>query len=48
MIIEFEAKKPVIADNIFVAPTAAVIGDVSIGEGSSVWFGAVIRGDYGP
>ena len=48
MIIEFEEKKPVIADNIFVAPTAAVIGDVSIEEGSSVWFGAVIRGDYGP
>ena len=45
MIIEFEEKRPVIADNIFVAPTAAVIGDVSSGEGVSVWFGACIRGD---
>lgn len=48
MIIEFEEKKPVVADDVFVAPTAAVIGDVLIGQGSSVWFGAVIRGDYGP
>jgi len=30
---------------VFVAPTAIVVGDVSLGEGSSVWFGAVIRGD---
>lgn len=48
MIIEFEEKKPVVADDVFVAPTAAIIGDVTIGEGSSVWFSAVIRGDYGP
>ena len=48
MIIEFEEKKPVVSDDVFVAPTAAIIGDVTIGEGSSVWFSAVIRGDYGP
>jgi carbonic anhydrase/acetyltransferase-like protein (isoleucine patch superfamily) len=30
---------------VFLAPTAVVIGDVVIGEGSSVWFGAVVRGD---
>ena len=29
----------------FVAPNATVIGDVEIGEGSSLWFGTVIRGD---
>jgi len=29
----------------FVAPTASIIGDVEIGEGSSVWYGAVLRGD---
>ncbi len=29
----------------FVAPGAVVLGDVTIGEGASVWFGAVIRGD---
>ena len=29
----------------FVAPTATVIGDVSLGEDTGIWFGAVIRGD---
>src|SRR5689334_17092738 len=31
--------------DVFIAPTATVIGDVFLGEGASVWFGAVIRGD---
>lgn len=38
---------PRIHPSVFVAPTAVVIGDVEIGEGSSVWFGVVIRGDVG-
>jgi carbonic anhydrase/acetyltransferase-like protein (isoleucine patch superfamily) len=29
----------------FIAPTATVIGDVSLGEDTGIWFGAVIRGD---
>lgn len=37
--------KPQIGEGVFVAPTAAVIGDVVIGDGSSVWYSAVIRGD---
>ncbi len=36
---------PTIADDVFVADTAAVIGDVHIGAGSSVWYNCVIRGD---
>lgn len=32
-------------ESVFVAPGATVLGDVSIGEDSGVWFGAVIRGD---
>ena len=32
----------------FVAPTAVVMGDVSLGEGSSVWYTAVLRGDMAP
>jgi carbonic anhydrase/acetyltransferase-like protein (isoleucine patch superfamily) len=36
---------PRIAAGVFVAPTAAVIGDVVIGAGSNVWFGCVVRGD---
>jgi carbonic anhydrase/acetyltransferase-like protein (isoleucine patch superfamily) len=48
MIIEYKGKRPQIAANVYVAPTAVIIGDVVIGEGASVWFGAVIRGDSGP
>ena len=36
---------PAIAAGVFVAPTASVIGDVSIGSDSSIWYGAVLRGD---
>jgi carbonic anhydrase/acetyltransferase-like protein (isoleucine patch superfamily) len=31
-----------------VADTASIVGDVHLGDGSSVWFSAVLRGDYGP
>src|SRR5438270_626654 len=39
------ARGPRIPTNAFVAPGATVIGDVTLGEESSVWFGAVLRGD---
>lgn len=39
-------KQPRVADDAFVAPTAALIGDVVIEQGASVWFGAVLRGDF--
>lgn len=45
MILEYEGIKPVIGKNVFIAPDAVVIGDVQIGEGSSIWYGTVIRGD---
>jgi len=41
----FEGKRPVVHPTAFVAPTAAVIGDVELGEGASVWYGCVLRGD---
>ena len=47
-IFEFEGKRPSIAADAFVAPTASVIGDVTIEAGASVWYGAVLRGDDGP
>lgn len=47
MIVEHLGKKPQIAEGVFVAPTAVIIGDVTIGEGSSIWYGAVLRGDFG-
>ncbi|MCK4383786.1 MAG: gamma carbonic anhydrase family protein [Candidatus Lokiarchaeota archaeon] len=40
-------KVPQIHESAFIAPTAVIIGDVTIGEGSNIWFGAVLRGDWG-
>ena len=48
MIIPFGGKTPQIAESAWIAPGATIIGDVVIGERSSVWPGAVIRGDYAP
>jgi carbonic anhydrase/acetyltransferase-like protein (isoleucine patch superfamily) len=36
---------PTIHDSVYISENTSVIGDVHIGEGSSVWFGSVIRGD---
>lgn len=36
---------PTVASDVFVAPTAQIIGDVEIGEQSSIWFSTVLRGD---
>lgn len=47
-IIPYKGHSPNIAGNVFLAPTSVVAGDVEIGEGSSVWFNAVIRGDFQP
>ena len=47
MIIDFEGTTPNIGREVFLAPTAVVIGDVEIGDNVSVWFGAVLRGDFG-
>ena len=48
MLIEFEGKSPTIAPDVFIAPTAVLIGDVRVGRGTSIWFGAVLRADFGP
>jgi len=48
VLIEFHGKRPKVAASAFVAPTAVLIGDVEVGEESSIWFGVVIRGDNGP
>lgn len=41
----YKGKKPEISEICFIAENASVIGDVKIGPHTSVWFGAVIRGD---
>jgi len=38
---------PKIDPSAFVAPTAVIIGDVTIGPDANIWFGAVLRGDWG-
>jgi carbonic anhydrase/acetyltransferase-like protein (isoleucine patch superfamily) len=47
-IIEYNGKRPKVDPSAFIAPTAVLIGDVVIGAESSIWFGAVLRGDNGP
>jgi carbonic anhydrase/acetyltransferase-like protein (isoleucine patch superfamily) len=45
--VEFElsGKRPSVHPDAYIAPTAVLIGDVEVGAGASVWFGAVLRGD---
>lgn len=45
MIYEFLEREPEFDETVFVAPSADIIGDVSIGPESSVWFNVTIRGD---
>src|SRR6266516_5078167 len=39
---------PTIADDVFIAPGAMVIGNVTLHEGASIWYNAVVRGDSAP
>jgi carbonic anhydrase/acetyltransferase-like protein (isoleucine patch superfamily) len=43
--IEFEGKRPDVHPEAFVAPTATLIGDVTVERGASIWYGAVLRAD---
>jgi len=45
MIIPYNNKKPSIDETVFVAPGAHLIGDISIGKDSTIWFNSVLRGD---
>jgi carbonic anhydrase/acetyltransferase-like protein (isoleucine patch superfamily) len=48
LLIEYHGVRPRVADDVFLAPTAVLIGDVTVEAGASIWFGAVLRGDFGP
>lgn len=48
MILDYKGNTPKIDESAFIAQNATVIGDVEIGEQSSVWFGTVLRGDIAP
>ena len=45
MILEYRGVRPRIGNNVFIAPTAVVIGDVEIRDNASIWYGSVVRGD---
>ncbi|WP_096435558.1 gamma carbonic anhydrase family protein [Alteribacter populi] len=48
MIYPFGNKNPQVHESVFLAPGSRIIGDVTIGKESSVWFNAVLRGDEAP
>ena len=37
--------EPVVGENTFLAETAVLLGDVTVGHDCSIWYGAVLRGD---
>jgi len=45
MIHTLNGKTPQLGENVFVAPTATIVGDVTVGNDCSIWFNAVLRGD---
>jgi carbonic anhydrase/acetyltransferase-like protein (isoleucine patch superfamily) len=45
---QFEDRAPVVHPDAFIAPTATLVGDVHVGAGASIWFGAVLRADVAP
>ena len=47
-ILPFKGVWPTIADDVFIAPGAIVIGNVTLRAGASVWYNTVIRGDSAP
>ncbi|HYH13081.1 MAG TPA: gamma carbonic anhydrase family protein [Thermomicrobiales bacterium] len=48
VILPYEGAWPRIAESAFIAPTAVVIGNVTVGEEASVWYNATVRGDIAP
>lgn len=44
-LIPFDGKSPIVAGTAFVAPGSRIIGDVQIGDESSIWYNCVLRGD---
>jgi carbonic anhydrase/acetyltransferase-like protein (isoleucine patch superfamily) len=45
-IVELDGVRPAIGEGVYLAPTAVLIGNVRIGDRATVWFGAVLRGDF--
>jgi carbonic anhydrase/acetyltransferase-like protein (isoleucine patch superfamily) len=43
----FEGRAPAVSSTAWIAPTATLVGDVVVEDEASVWYGAVLRGDFG-
>lgn len=48
MLYNYNGKRPNVHETVFIAPGAHLVGDVTVGKESTVWFNAVLRGDEGP
>jgi carbonic anhydrase/acetyltransferase-like protein (isoleucine patch superfamily) len=44
----FEGRAPTVSPTAWIAPTATLVGDVTVEDDASVWYGAVLRADFGP
>jgi carbonic anhydrase/acetyltransferase-like protein (isoleucine patch superfamily) len=44
-IVELGGVSPTIGEDVFLAPTAVLVGDVRVGDRANIWFGTVLRGD---
>ena len=44
-LIEYHGQRPQIGAGVYLAPSAELIGNVTVGDQSSIWFGSVLRGD---
>jgi carbonic anhydrase/acetyltransferase-like protein (isoleucine patch superfamily) len=44
----FEGREPQVSPQAWIAPTATLVGDVRVEADASVWYGAVLRADFGP
>lgn len=47
-LLPYKGVMPRVGKNVFIAENAYVIGDVELGDYASVWYGAVLRGDFAP
>lgn len=48
LLLTLDGTQPLVSPDVFIAPTAVVIGNVHLGKHASVWFQAVLRGDLEP
>lgn len=44
-LLDYHGKRPQLGSGVFVAPGAHLVGEVAVGDQSSIWFGSILRGD---